>query len=1000
MKNSVTSTKLSRVLIGLALALLLPLAGCGKSGSTAFTGGSEAMGNLPAVVVDASSGSPVAGAVVIPLEGDKAGASENGSVQVTVPAQKPFLFTVSAPGYRETLVGGKLPAGEVPVRIPLARKPSSGPPLIVSVGGQGCTLVKMPEPKAINIVNGRWEHLSFFKKNITAFTGLTAGFALSYFDSMTSHSWKYVIVNANGTIASGSELLDPAHGYWLLGTSTGTLDCTGDSVTDASRTLSLGGAYGSAGQQWNLVGCPYSQAIPLTTVRIKKGSTEYTLADASSNGISAPAFSHFNSDTGHWEYALGTGTLDPNKGYWYLVFQDCSLILPNPIPVPTPPPAPTITSLSPNSGDVGTPVTITGTNFGTTQGDTSTVTFTDGANAGRATTWTDTQIIINVPVGATTGAVTVTVGGRTSNTDKIFTVNTRNWIRQNPLPTGNPIYGVWGSAVNDIFVVGQNGSLMRYNGTTWNLMTSGTTSTLRGIWGNDASNIFAVGMSGAIIRYNGTAWSTMSSGSTVSLYGIWGSGVADIYAAGDSGTIIHWNGTTWGSPMTTNTTRNLRGIWGSAANNIFAVGDNGTVVRYNGTNWGTAPMDSKTTQNLKAVWGFGANVYAVGDNGTVIKYDGTGWALMTSNTTQNLKAVWGTAANNIYALGDNGTVMLYNGTTWSAVASGTTEQLWGLWGSGAANIMAVGGSYNNGYHGLILNFNGTAWSPMTSGPTNWIYGGWGSGSSSVFAVGDSGTVLYYNGTSWSAMASGTTSNLYGAWGSSATDVYAVGNSGTIRKYNGAAWSSMTSGTTANLFGVWGNSSTNIYAVGDNGIIIRYTGGPAWSAPMTTGTTARLNAIWGSGSSDIFAVGGYADWSTLSNYGVILHYDGTSWSKMLSGSNFFFQGVWGSSPTDVYAVGAYYQFYGPQSATIYSKIYHYDGAGWNEMSSTNVGLLNGVWGSGANSVFAVGGNGSILRYDGSVWNAMTSGTTNPLFSIWGSSAADYFSGGSVGTILHY
>ncbi len=83
-------------------------------------------------------------------------------------------------------------------------------------------------------------------------------------------------------------------------------------------------------------------------------------------------------------------------------------------------PAPTISSLFPTSGPVGTPVTINGSNFGATQGS-STVTF-NGTNAGVATSWGDTQIVINVPSGATTGAVVVTVNSLASNTDKTFTV--------------------------------------------------------------------------------------------------------------------------------------------------------------------------------------------------------------------------------------------------------------------------------------------------------------------------------------------------------------------------------------------------------------------------------------------------------------------------------------------------------------------------------------------------------------------------------------------------
>ena len=71
-----------------------------------------------------------------------------------------------------------------------------------------------------------------------------------------------------------------------------------------------------------------------------------------------------------------------------------------------------ISSLSPASAAVGTPVTITGTNFGATQG-TSTVKF--NGTAATPTSWSATSIVAPVPAGATSGNVVVTVGGVASN---------------------------------------------------------------------------------------------------------------------------------------------------------------------------------------------------------------------------------------------------------------------------------------------------------------------------------------------------------------------------------------------------------------------------------------------------------------------------------------------------------------------------------------------------------------------------------------------------------
>ena len=75
-------------------------------------------------------------------------------------------------------------------------------------------------------------------------------------------------------------------------------------------------------------------------------------------------------------------------------------------------PTPSITSLSPTSGAVGTSVTITGTNFGASQG-TGTVTFNGTTTT--PSSWSATSIVAQVPAGSTTGSVVVTVNGVPSN---------------------------------------------------------------------------------------------------------------------------------------------------------------------------------------------------------------------------------------------------------------------------------------------------------------------------------------------------------------------------------------------------------------------------------------------------------------------------------------------------------------------------------------------------------------------------------------------------------
>ncbi len=121
--------------------------------------------------------------------------------------------------------------------------------------------------------------------------------------------------------------------------------------------------------------------------------------------------------------------------------------------------APSILSLNPTSGAVGTSVTVTGENFGSTQG-TSTVKF--NGTAGTPTSWSATNIVVPVPSGATTGNVVVTVSSVASN-GVAFTVA--------PTPSITSLNPTSGLASTSVTVTGTNfgatqgTSTVKFNGT-------------------------------------------------------------------------------------------------------------------------------------------------------------------------------------------------------------------------------------------------------------------------------------------------------------------------------------------------------------------------------------------------------------------------------------------------------------------------------------------------------------------------------------------------------
>ena len=94
------------------------------------------------------------------------------------------------------------------------------------------------------------------------------------------------------------------------------------------------------------------------------------------------------------------------------------------------------------------------------------------------------------------------------------------------------------------------------------------------IWGSSRKNIIAVGENGTILRYNGFFWSPAASGTTIQLSGIWGSAADDVYAVGDNATILHYDGVRWSQvthPLS-GTDYPLYDVWGSSADDVFVVG--------------------------------------------------------------------------------------------------------------------------------------------------------------------------------------------------------------------------------------------------------------------------------------------------------------------------------------------------------------------------------------------------------------------------------------------
>ena len=236
-------------------------------------------------------------------------------------------------------------------------------------------------------------------------------------------------------------------------------------------------------------------------------------------------------------------------------------------------------------------------------------------------------------------------------------------------------------------------------------MSSGTTSDLFAIWGSGGSNVFAVGASGTILRFDGATWNALASGTSNVLYSVWGSSANHVFAVGAAGVILHFDGANW-TPMISGTDNALRGVWGTSADNVYAVGDQGAILHYDGANWQS--MESRTDTPLRSIWGNSASsIFAVGKNSLVLHYDGSAWNPMSTPLSAQLTGVWGSSAEDVYAVGDyqlyQGFILHYTGqrvfatlsthragSGWGRVTSTPVGIDWWKGDSGYAHVYDVG----------------------------------------------------------------------------------------------------------------------------------------------------------------------------------------------------------------------------------------------------------------------------------------------------------------------
>jgi hypothetical protein len=297
----------------------------------------------------------------------------------------------------------------------------------------------------------------------------------------------------------------------------------------------------------------------------------------------------------------------------------------------------------------------------------------------------------------------------------------------------------------------------------WQVMNSGTTVDLRDVWGVDNENVFAVGDEGTILHYDGVSWTQMNSGTTQNLRGIWGYGMQNIYAAGENGTLLFYDGTNW-TPIDVGVTETLRAVGGTFYDYFVTKvygpymligGPPGKILYYNDwfNEWMTS--SSGSTEELLNLHVFNTErdllvLCAVGRSGAVYTWYGPSewsqqtWFKSETGIADDLYAVLGDAPGYMYAVADGGNIYQNTKQWMEDPPSGVWRQTAGLGGGRFLDLAAR--SYNDlfivGEGGRIVHYDRRTFTEMESKVFSTIRGVWAD-DMQVFAVGAHGLILTY-----------------------------------------------------------------------------------------------------------------------------------------------------------------------------------------------------------------------------------------------------------------
>lgn len=283
------------------------------------------------------------------------------------------------------------------------------------------------------------------------------------------------------------------------------------------------------------------------------------------------------------------------------------------------------------------------------------------------------------------------------------------WEEAFPAENVGWLLSAWGPSPDEVYAVGgspDEGLIMRYDGTDWSEMDLGADVPLIN-WGYGfgSNDIMFVGNGGTALHYDGSSFTKLDTPTDQDLWGVWGAAPDDMWAVGGRGqaenqaTILHYDGTAWTKSSTPTLSRpNVFAyfkVWGTGSDNVYVVGQRGALVHWDGAAW--SEIESGTAEDLISLWGTGPDrIVAVGgrNNGEAVIYDGTSWKHQSLAPLAGLNGVWMRTPNKAHICGVQGTIATLDLETldYTFEETDTFLTMHAMFGTSDGRLFSVGGS--------------------------------------------------------------------------------------------------------------------------------------------------------------------------------------------------------------------------------------------------------------------------------------------------------------------